>query len=140
MKRLVAVIVLAFWSIALIGPASAIGRVWCVGQDGHAAIEFAFGAACAESPASVTTKNDYAASVYGDHCGACTDSAFSVSASARQSAAAVTPPLAKYLPATLTPSSAKHVADEMGVRSIQFAATWNSSDSHLQRKSVVLRR
>lgn len=71
MKRLIALFVLLLWSVSLADGASAATRVWCVGADGHAGVEYAIGNNCAD--VGPTKAQCTQPSLTQSHCGACVD-------------------------------------------------------------------
>lgn len=57
----------------LSGQAGAFGLVLCLGDDGHAALEYAFGDACGEGPKEHSGEWTSGLSAEDGHCGSCLD-------------------------------------------------------------------
>lgn len=57
----------------LSGQAGAFGLVLCLGDDGHAALEYAFGDACGDEPKERSGEPAFGLSVEDEHCGPCLD-------------------------------------------------------------------
>lgn len=79
-------ILIALLVLILAGQNAALGYVWCIGEDGHAALEYTAGTGCGPEPAEASThcpEQDAAFALpQEDHCGPCLDIPHSLNAAA----------------------------------------------------------
>ena len=124
MKRLLALFLVLFWSVTLVGEAAAGNRVWCVGADGHVGFESALGAKCAPNPyAASASKTEISALTASGHCGSCTDisiasdstavSVFALGVPTPHEKPIPAPDFAVLLPAILIDQPAPRLAERM---------------------------
>lgn len=141
MKRLVAILALLLWSVSLADVAGAGTRVWCVGADGHAGIEYGMGTKCAPAPlAGALSKGPLSLSASFSHCGPCADVSLASDSTAISTATVnVSAPVEKAVPApSITVLLPIVLIDQPACRVAANLGSPGPSPRLLEHRSVVL--